>query len=149
MKKQRGESVFLLDKYFHLGWLNRRYFVDGQYMQPYSAADRLLAGKCLYADFCVWQRGTHMIRDYDMVYVDVSPKIGQVISEGHSVERFRRALRHISKATLPVVYQIVLEEREIVMPYKMSAREKLYFNDEIKGLLCRGLDELVPLFATS
>ena len=47
---------------------------------------------------------------------------------------------------MPVLYKIVLEEKEIRAPKGASTRERLYFNDEIKNLLCRALDELVPYY---
>ena len=140
------DSVFLLTKYFHLGWLSRRYYNGKQYIQLYSAEDRLRVGKLLYADFLRWKKGVHLIRDYDNVKVDVSFCNGQNLATGYTAERFRRALRAVSKVSLPVVYKIVLNEEEIKAPHLMSAREKLYFNDEIKGLLCRGLDELIAFY---
>ena len=137
---------FLLNKYFNLGWLSRCYFNGKSYCQPYSAADRLLAGRLLYADFITWQKGCHLVRDYNMVKVDVSFVEDRSVPVGFAVERFRKALRIVSKASLPVIYKIVLEEHEIQAPKQMAAREKLYFNDEIKGLLCRGLDELIVFY---
>ena len=61
-------------------------------------------------------------------------------------ENFRRALKKVSAPFVPVLYKIVLEEKEIRAPKGASTRERLYFNDEIKNLLCRALDELVPYY---
>jgi hypothetical protein len=141
--KRAKESVFLLEKYYRLGWLERKYLVNCKYIQPYSAEDRLLIGKRLYNDFVAWQKGARLTRDYDEIYVDVSPAVTRDMHEGYSAERFRHAIGRLSKNLLPIVYRIVLEEKEIKAPTKMSAREKLYFNDEVKGMLCRGLDELI------
>ena len=52
----------------------------------------------------------------------------------------------MSAPFVPVLYKIVLEEKEIRAPKGASTRERLYFNDEIKNLLCRALDELVPYY---
>lgn len=147
MTASHGRSHLLLIKYFNLGWLERRYFINDNYMQPYSADDRLLAGKKLYADYSYWQRGCRITKDYSHLFVDVSPTASDFVQAGFAVERFRKALKSISKSALPVVYKIVLEEKEIAAPRNLSKREVLYFNDEIKGLLCRGLDEIVPLYA--
>ena len=138
-------KMFLLNRYFGLGWLSRRYFDGKGYHQPYSAEDRLRAGEMFYADFLVWNRFALKAQDYSIPRVDGGqPFCGVVLSmEG---ERFRRALRRLSKANLSVIYKIVLEEKEIRPQHKMSVREQLYFNDEIKGLLCRGLDELASFY---
>ncbi len=140
-------KVFLLTRYFNIGWLSRRYYDGKVYHQPFSAEDRLLAGELLYADFLSWNRNFGALKAVDWekprvdggsggVYVPVSPE----------AERFRRAIRLISKSSMPVIYKIVLEEREIRPPTSLSTRERLYFNDEIKGLLCRGLDQLVSYY---
>ena len=142
-KKRAKESVFLLEKYYRLGWLDRKYMVDCQYIQPYSAEDRLFIGKRLYESFVIWQKGMRLIHDYDEMYVDVSPGLNRAVNEHQAAERFRQAIGKLSQSVLPVVYRIVLEEREIKAPKGMSDRERLYFNDEVKGLLCRGLDELI------
>lgn len=135
----------LLYRYFGQGWLSRRYFDGKAYHQPYSDEDRLFAGECFYADYLKWNAAGVKSRDYEVPLVD-----GGVASYGVSLspeaERFRRALRRLNRATLAVIYKIVLEEREIKPPSAMTAREKLYFNDEIKGLLCRGLDELCMFY---
>lgn len=138
-------NKFLLNRYFKQGWLSRRYF-DGQaYHQPYSDEDRLLAGECFYADFLKWNSSGLRARDYASPFVD-----GGVAFYGIALtpeaERFRRALRRLNKDTLVVLYKIVLEEKEIKAPAAMSTRERLYFNDEIKGLLCRGLDQLASYY---
>lgn len=137
------ESPFLLERYYHLGWLNRRYLVNCKYIQPYSAEDRLLIGKQLYEDFIYWQRGIKLTHAYENGYVDVDISHKCEIKDHQAAERFRHMLNKLSKSVLPIIYRIVLEEREIPAPKTMSAREKLYFNDEVKGLLCRGLDELI------
>lgn len=138
-------SKFLLNRYFKQGWLSRRYFDGNVYHQPYSDEDRLLAGEYFYADFLKWNSCGLKSRDYTAPLVD-----GGLVFYGLSLspeaERFRRALRRLSKDSLAVVYKIVLEEREIRAPHAMSARERLYFNDEIKGLLCRGLDQLASYY---
>lgn len=141
--KRTKESVFLLEKYYHLGWLDRKYMVDCQYIQPYSAEDRLFIGKRLYESFVIWQKGIRLTHDYDEMYVDVSPMFNRAVNEHQAAERFRHSIAKLSKNVLPIIYRIVLEEREIKAPQGMSDREKLYFNDEVKGLLCRGLDELI------
>lgn len=138
-------NKFLLNRYFKQGWLSRCYFDGQNYHQPYSDEDRLLAGECFYADFLKWNACGLKSRDYTSPLVD-----GGVAFYGVSLspeaERFRRALRRLSKDSFIVVYKIVLEEKEICAPRAMSARERLYFNDEIKGLLCRGLDQLASYY---
>jgi len=146
MSTNTPKRISLLRKYFKQGWLTRRYFDGKSFLQPYSAEDRLYAGEMLYRDFSAWQRGMRLTRAYDMVKVDVSKSISGCVQTGVSAERFRKALRLLSKASLPVVYKIVLQEEEVDVSEKMSARERLYFNDEIKGLLCRGLDELCGFY---
>lgn len=135
----------LLKKYFRLGWLSRNYYDGKQYCCPYSPEDRLLAGEKFYADFITWCSGTKLTTDYSRLKVQ-GGKISDNLSLAPESERFRKALRLISRQNLPVLYKIVLEENEIKAPGKMSARERLYFNDEIKGLLCRGLDELCTFY---
>ena len=136
------ESDFLLKQYFRKGWLERAYF-DGETMvQPYSAEDRLRAGELLYEDFLSWQKGTHLTCNYDMVKVDCSTISDDGVRLGYNAERFRRAIRLIPKSAMAVVYKIVLSEQKISPPQTLSKRDKLYFCDEIKGLLCRGLDAL-------
>ena len=136
----------LLKKYFKQGWLTRRYFDGKRFLQPYSAEDRLHAGEMFYGDFAAWRRGVHLTRAYDLIKVDVSKPVSSGVQTGVAAERFRKALRLVSKASLPVIYKIVLEEEEVDVNEKMSARERLYFNDEIKGLLCRGLDDLCGFY---
>lgn len=140
-------KTFLLMRYFHQGWLLRRYFDDGQFVQPFSAEDRLRAGELLYADYLAWQKGMPLIRCYEAVKVDGGKgRVSEGVSYHFQAERFRRALRLIPAVCLPVVYKIVLEEAEIKLPHGLSARERLYFNDEVKGLLCRGLDKIIPFY---
>lgn len=143
---QRGKDLLLI-KYYRQGWLSRRYYDGKAYHQPYSADDRLQAGKRFYVDFVMWQRASFGLRAIDLTRAktDGGPLQGD-ISLATSAERFRQALRHVSKTNLPILYKIILEEKEISAPQNMSVREKLYFNDEIKGLLCRGLDELIPYY---
>jgi len=129
----------LLKHYFNCGVLNKRYYSAAGYRQPFSAEDRLAAGSRFYADYLKWRKGERLVGAYDHPRVDCSFIVGLPRPGG---ERFRRALRFLSEAYLPVVYKVVLEEEEIKAPSFFSAREKLYFSDEIKGLLCRGLDEL-------
>ena len=144
MGKQK--NIFLLTKYFNLGWLERRYF-DGQlYHQPYSAYDRLHAGRILYDDFIGWKKGVRLVRDYDAEPVDVALPLSGNVCLSAQAERFRQALKNVPKASLSVLYRIVLNEEEIKPPVGFSEREKLYFNDEIKGLLCRGLDQLCSFY---
>lgn len=143
---KRGTDL-LLTKYFKQGWLKRRYYSEAGYRQLYSAEDRLYAGKCLYDDFLVWHSNSFCLKSTDLT----RPKtdggmLKNDMAVGGKTERFRKALRFVSKASLPVLYKIVLEEQEIKAPENMSEREKLYFNDEIKGLLCRGLDEIIPCY---
>lgn len=137
------DDVFLLKTYFKQGWLSRRYFNGKTFCQPYCAEDRLKAGERFYEDYLSWQVGQRLISDYERQRVD-----GSSLFLGFSpeAERFRRALRLISKTSLPVVYKIVLEEKAIGLPQGVSARERLYLNDEVKGLLCRGLDELCRFY---
>lgn len=142
----RRTGGFLLLKYFNMGWLLRAYYDGVGFRRPYSAEDRLKAGELFYADFLSWRKGAVCLAaDYDLVKVDTSFRGGGV-SISFESERFRRAVKLLSRANLPVVYRIVLEEKEIKAPREMSARERLYFNDEIKGLLCRGLDELASYY---
>ena len=137
------KNTFLLNTYFKLGWLSRRYFNGQVFCMPYSAEDRLKAGERFYEDYLFWSSGQKLVADYEKLKVDGSTSY---IGLSMEAERFRRALRLISKSSLPVVYKIVLEEKAIVLPKGVSAREKLYFNDEVKGLLCRGLDELCHFY---
>ena len=140
-------KTFLLTRYFNIGWLQRRYYDGKHYHQPFSAEDRLYAGECLYADFLSWSSrfgGLHSI-DWQVPRVD-GGRVGGNMPISGEAERFRRALRRISKPSMPVIYKIVLEEREIKPPVSFSTRERLYFNDEIKGLLCRGLDEVADYY---
>lgn len=141
----RRNGDFLLSKCFNKGWLLKAYYDGKGFHCPYSAEDRLRAGEMFYGDFLAWRRGTaKLVTDYDAIKVDTSFLNKGSLSYG--AERFRRALRLISKPCLPVVYKIVLEEKEIPLPKGLSTREKLYFRDEVKGLLCRGLDELCRFY---
>jgi len=142
MKK---ESIFLLERYFNCGKLKQRYYDGKSYCQPYSEEDRLLVGKTFYEDFLAWRKNARLIRNYEAVKVDVSFYNGGGLSKNG--ERFRRALKRLPKASLEVVYKIVLCEEDIVAPSYFSERERAFFYDDIKGLLCRGLDELCRFYA--
>ena len=142
----KEKDTLLLTKYFNAGWLIKRYYTGKEFTQPYSAEDRLRTGKILYHDFLSWQRGTRLTRDYSAPKIDASLNLCGNINLSRSAERFRNAIKHISKASLPVVYQIVLNEQRILLPPGLSKREQLYFSDEIKILLCRGLDELCNFY---
>lgn len=135
----------LLGRYFQQGWLSKKYYVADGYRQLYSAEDRLLAGTMLYADFLKWGKGQLRVHDYAMPKVDGGSGWDDWLT-GIGAENFRRALKKVSAPFVPVLYKIVLEEKEIRAPKGASTRERLYFNDEIKSLLCRALDELVPYY---
>jgi len=141
------KNVALLVKKYNLGCLERSYYDGQKYAQPYSAEDRLLAGQMLYADFLAWRKGTKLVRNYDLIKIDGGSFSGNSCSLSFAAERFRRALNVVPKSSLAVVYKIVLTEEDIKAPKEMSVREVLYFNDEIKGLLCRGLDALCRFYA--
>ena len=134
----------LISKYYNLGYLNQRYYIDGQYYQPYSAEDRLQAATVFYGDYLLWRNGRVKSIDASIPKVDGGVMSGLDLTIGF--DRFRRALRCVSKVYLGVVYKIVIEEKNIKPKANMSSREKLYFSDEIKTLLCRGLDELVSYY---
>lgn len=142
-KPQRGK--FLLEHYFRLGWLGKKYYGTAGYFQPYSAEDRLLAGKMLYEDFLAWGAGQVRISNCQRPKIDGGRRL-DFPATTFGAERFRRALRRVPPPFLPVLYHIVLEEHPIRPPRGLSVREKLYFNDEIKSLLCRGLDALVTYY---
>ena len=134
----------LLGIYFKMGKLNQRYYDGKNYCQPYSAEDRLRAGELFYNDFIGWQKGVRLIQDYSGIKVD-SGFAGK--QDGLISERFRRALKRLPKASLPVVYKIVLNETDIMAPHSFSEREKTQFYGEIRSLLCRGLDALCSFYA--
>ena len=134
----------LISKYYNLGYLNQRYYINGEYYQPYSAEDRLQAATVFYGDYLSWRSGRVKCIDTSVPKVDGGVKTGLDLTVGF--DRFRRALRSVSKVYLGVVYKIVIEEKNIKPSVNMSSREKLYFSDEIKTLLCRGLDELVSYY---
>lgn len=141
----KDKEIFLLTRYFNAGRLNRRYYDGKAYCQPYSADDRLLAGQMFYEDFLAWRKNTRLIRNYEAVKVDVSLNMAVGISK--NAERFRRALKRLPQMSVDVIYKIVLCEEDILAPATFSEREKAYFYEEIKGLLCRGLDELCRFYA--
>ncbi len=142
----KKENEFLLKQYFHKGWLERAYFDGERLVQPYSAEDRLRAGELLYEDFLAWKKGTRMTINYDLIKVDCSTVSDDGVRLGYNAERFRRSIRLIPKSSMAVVYKIVLDEQKINPPAEFSTREKLYFCNEIKGLLCRGLDALCSFY---
>jgi len=144
---KNNHDTSLLNKYFNQGWLDRRYYDGKAYLQPFSADDRLLAGEMLYMDFLHWKKGMRLVQSYDVPRVDAMFSPNGVVCLSFETERFRRAIKGISKSYLPVVYKIVLDEMEIKPPKTFGTRERLYFNDEIKGLLCRGLDELCRFYS--
>ena len=141
----KNNNVLLLVKYFKQGWLARKYYSNNKFYQPYSAEDRLWAGKRFYEDFLKWRQSSRLTMNYSNIRSSRN-----VVSDGlimsPEAERFRKALRVLSKQYLSVIYKIVLEECEIKPSKSISVRERLYFNDEIKGLLCRGLDELCSFY---
>ena len=139
----RNKDTFLLERYYNNGFLDKKYFLNNTYYQPYSAKDRLKAGIFFYKYFLSWQKSHLKSLDLTTPKVDISFK---GFDDNFSSERFRRALRKISTPFISVLYKIVLEQSEIKSPYKMTKRETLYFNDEIKSLLCRGLDELASYY---
>lgn len=142
---EEGED-FLLKQYFRKGWLERAYFDGEKFVQPYSANDRLRAGEIWYDDFLAWKKGTHIICNYDLIKVDCSAISNDGIRLGFNAERFRQATKQVPKSSLAVIYKIILEEQKISPPRNIGKREKLYFCDEIKGLLCRGLDALCSYY---
>lgn len=144
MTKKKNQAVLM--RYFNHGWLDRPYFDGEWFCRPYSAEDRLRAGTLFYGDYLVWLKGNVNAVNYEKPKVDGGMMFAAA-PFAEQGERFRRALRRLSKASLGVVYKIVLEEREILVPMGISERERLYFSDEIKRLLCSGLDELCRFYA--
>ena len=136
---------FLLDSYFRQGWLDKKYYGKSGYRRPYTADDRLLAGKLFYADFLRWQKGLFRCPEFARPRVDTTP-LREAWIAGGEAERFRRVLNRVSRLCLPVLYKIVLEGQDIRPPAGLSTREKLYFNHEIRVRLCQGLDELVVYY---
>ena len=136
---------FLLDSYFRQGWLDKKYYGKSGYRRPYTADDRLLAGKLFYADFLRWQKGLFRCPEFARPRVDTTP-LREAWIAGGEAERFRRVLNRVSRLCLPVLYKIVLEGQDIRPPAGLSTREKLYFNHEIRVRLCQGLDELVMYY---
>lgn len=136
---------FLLDSYFRQGWLDKKYYGKSGYRRPYTADDRLLAGKLFYADFLRWQKGLFRCPEFARPRVDTTP-LREAWIAGGEAERFRRVLNRVSRLCLPVLYKIVLEGSDIRPPAGLSTREKLYFNHEIRVRLCQGLDELVMYY---
>ena len=140
-------KALLLEKYYKQGWLKYKYIDGLNYHQPYNDEERLLAGKLFYNDYISWQLSRRLIINYDQLYVDISrlPSLPTCTSES---ERFRKALKLIPKSSLPLLYKIVLEEKEIKAPKSLSEREITYFNNEIKSTLCRCLDTLCNFYKT-
>lgn len=141
----KKENTFLLVKYYNQGWLTRKYYANNNYYQPYSAEDRLWAGKRFYEDFLKWRSSSRLTMNYSCIRA-CKRAVGDGLVMSPEAERFRKALRLLSKPYLSVIYKLVLEEAEIRPSCAISVRERLYFNDEIKGLLCRGLDELCSFY---
>lgn len=141
MTKKHDLSVF--DRYHLNGHLDKKYYINNSYYQPYNAKERYHAGILFYKDFLSWKRGHLKATDLTAPKVDGTRR---VIGDNISSERFRRALKNISSPFVPILYKIILEQSEIRPPKKLSNRERLYFNDEIKTLLCRGLDELISYY---
>ncbi len=132
----------LLERYLLSGWLDKKYVVDMTYLQPYSAKERFLAGRRFYHDYLCWSKGMLAAKNYEAPKVDGGRMDYYHWMERPQTEPFRKALRSLSKATLPVLYKIVIEERDILAPKNLTERERCYFNHEVKVMLCRGLDEL-------
>lgn len=144
MPKKKAQ---LLDKYYNIGWLKYKYIDGTTYHQPYSEDERLLAGKLFYNDYLSWLLSRRLIINYERLYVDVSRTLNTP-STSEGCERFRKALKLIPKSFLPVLYKIVLEEKEIKPNQILNEREKAYFNNEIKTILCRSLDCLCNFYKT-
>ncbi|MBR5599308.1 MAG: hypothetical protein IKW39_04630 [Alphaproteobacteria bacterium] len=141
MTKRKDD--FLLERYFKHGFLDKKYYHNNTYYQPYTAKDRLTAGLLFYKDFISWKQGHLHSLDPSIPKVDYSYNFTVT---NIPIKRFRSALRKVSTPFIPILYKIVLEQQEIPPPVKCTKRERLYFNDEIKTLLCRGLDELISYY---
>lgn len=136
----KNKNHILLERYFTQGFLDKKYYHNNHYYQPYSSSDRLHAGLRFYLDFLSWQRGHLQAKDISIPKVDSSKFF---LTQNLASTRFRKVISHVSTPFVPILYKIVLEQQEITPPPLTSKRERLYFNDEIKTLLCRGLDELI------
>ena len=141
MTKRKDD--ILLERYFKNGFLNKKYYLNNSYYQPYSGKDRLVAGLLFYQDFLSWKKGHLQAIDTTVPKVDNTYNFQ---TTNIPTLRFRKALKKVSTPFVPILYKIVLEQKEIKPPSTFSKREKLYFNDEIKTLLCRGLDELISYY---
>ena len=137
----------LLDKYYNNGWLKQKYIDGTNYHQPYSDEERLLAGKLFYNDYLKWQLSRRLIINYEQPYVDISRPHSSPSCSNES-ERFRKALKLIPSNFLPVLYKIVLEEKDLKASKNLSERETTYFNNEVKSVLCRCLDTLCNFYKT-
>lgn len=137
----RNLPVF--ERYHLNGYLDKKYYTKEGYYQPYSASERYHAGTLFYKDFLSWKKGHLKAVDLTIPKVDCSKVI---IGDNLASDRFRKTLRQISSLFIPILYKIILEQIDIKPPKNMSPRERLYFNDEIKTLLCRGLDELIEFY---
>ena len=133
----------VFDRYHINGYLDKKYYTPEGYHQPYSAKERYLAGSLFYKDFNSWKKGHLKAVDLSIPKVDCA---NAIIGDNLASERFRKTLKQISSIYLPILYKIILEQIDIKPPKNMSSRERLYFNDEVKTLLCRGLDELVEYY---
>jgi hypothetical protein len=138
-------KALLLDKYYKIGWLKHKYIDGTNYSQPYNEDERLLAGKLFYNDYIRWKLSRRLTINYDQLYVDISRTQNLPTCSSES-ERFRKALKQIPKSFLPLLYKILLEEKEIKAPKTLSEREISYFNNELKGILCRCLDGLCDFY---
>lgn len=141
MAKKNDKSI--LFKYFMSGCLDKKYYSKNGYYQPFSAKDRYEAGMMFYKDFVSWKKGHLKAIDLSVPKVKGGKNNYELY---YGSERFRKVLRKVSTPFLPILYKIVLEDVEIKAPINLRTREKLYFSDEIKSLLCRGLDELVSYY---
>lgn len=140
-------KALLLDKYYKKGWLKHKYLDGMNYHQAYSEDERLLAGKLFYSDYQHWQLSRRLTVNYEQLYVDIS-RIHSLPSCSTESERFRKALKKLPSSFLPILYKIVLEEKEIKPAKTLSEREITYFNNEIKSALCRCLDNLCSFYKT-
>lgn len=139
----------LLERYLLSGWLEKKYVVETAYVQPYSAQDRYLAGQRFYQDYLYWSKGMLAAKNYEIPKVDGGRMEHYHWMERPQAEPFRKVLRTLSKSVVPILYKIVIEERDILAPKNLTERERSYFNHEIKVMLCRGLDELSSYYKLS
>ena len=139
----RKKDIILLERYYSNGFLDKKYYLQNNYYQPYSGLERLKAGLIFYQDFIFWQKGNLRAIDFTIPKVDYTYNFSTPLP---SHFRFHNSLKKLSRPFIPILYKIILEQQEIKPPPNISKRERLYFNDEIKTLLCRGLDELISYY---